>query len=265
MPLAGLGVVFLHGVRTSGTMWRDQVDLLRRQGAEVTAVDLPGHGTALAERFSLDACDQRIQEAVEALRVRCPRVAVVGLSLGGYLALHWAARTCCPPEILVVSSCTARTGGVLHRGFLALTRVLGDSGGRRLSARAARLAVGEQAAHDISAGGVSVGGQLAALRALLPLDPLGDLERVLMRGMDTTFLIGEFDHFRLHEREFRAVAAGRARWVLIRRAHHLVSLHRPRAYNRALLGELMRTQAESVTAAGTTRAPRRRSPRSSAR
>lgn len=109
-PLAGLGVVLLHGVRTSGTMWRRQVAVLRSQGAQVVAVDLPGHGRAASQAFSLDAADRCIEAAVAPMRDRGLRVAVVGLSLGGYLALHWGARTPRAPEILVVSSCTAHTG-----------------------------------------------------------------------------------------------------------------------------------------------------------
>lgn len=76
--------------------------------------------------------------------------------------------------------------------------------------------------------------------------PVEDLGVVVSRGIPVTFVLGEWDHFRLDETAFRragraaAAAAGTPppRWVLVRRAHHLVSLHRPRAYTRAVLGAL---------------------------
>jgi len=37
------GVVLVHGVRTSRTMWRAQEESLRAAGHRVVAVDLPGH------------------------------------------------------------------------------------------------------------------------------------------------------------------------------------------------------------------------------
>lgn len=257
--LAGWRVILVHGVRTSGTMWRHQVAALRARGAEVMALDLPGHGSRSAEVLTLSSAAAAIQEGVDGTDpaaaatanpapgqpppARTGRIAVVGLSLGGYLGLHWAARTATPPDLLVLSSCTALTGGLLHQGFRALTAAHGALPGDlslRAAERWARLAVGAAAAADVSAGGVSVPGQAAALRAMLRAAPLTDLEAVLQRGVPVTFLQGELDHFRLHERRFRQVARGRARWVLIRRAHHLVSLHRPAAYTRALVEELAR-------------------------
>ncbi|TNU73860.1 alpha/beta hydrolase [Miniimonas arenae] len=241
-------VVLVHGVRTSASMWRHQVAALTTAGYRPVAVDLPGHGTRAGDPFTLAAADEVLTGAsAEASVAREGGLAVVGLSLGGYVALHWAARTTHPPAALVLSSCTALTGGLAHGGFVALSRgitALPRDGARRVSEVAARLAVGVAGARDIAAGGVAVPAQVPTLLAVRELDPLADLAVVLDRGIAVTFVQGEWDHFRIDERAFRRVAARRARWVVVRRAHHLVSLHRPRAYTRALLDALGRVDGD---------------------
>ncbi|GMA32269.1 alpha/beta fold hydrolase [Litorihabitans aurantiacus] len=228
-------VVLVHGVRTSATMWRAQVATLATHGYEAVAVDLPGHGTRRDEPFTLARACAVLDEAVAGA---AGRVVVVGLSLGGYVTLHWAARggRC---DGVVVSSCTALPGTPVHRAFIAISRVIGASGGGadRLSGIAARLAVGASGAVDVGAGGLASAGQAATLTAVLAANPLADLAALEDRGLPLRFVIGEWDHFRLDERAFRA-AAPSASWVLVRRANHLVSLHRPRAYGRALLDAL---------------------------
>jgi pimeloyl-ACP methyl ester carboxylesterase len=228
-------VVLVHGVRTSRTMWRRQVALLGSRGLDVRAVDLPGHGLRRDEPFTLAAARAVLDEAV---RDAPGRVVVVGLSLGGYVTLDWAARggRC---DAVVVSSCTARPGGALHRAFIAVSRAIAatGAGADRLSDRAARLAVGTAGAADVAAGGLSSAGQAATLTAVLRTDPLADVAAIERARTPLRFVVGEWDHFRLDERAFRA-AAPSATWVLVRRANHLVSLHRPEAYGRALLDAL---------------------------
>ena len=57
-------VVLVHGIRTSATMWRAQVQHLTDRGNPVYAVDLPGHGSRMAEAFTLDGAFATIDEAV---------------------------------------------------------------------------------------------------------------------------------------------------------------------------------------------------------
>lgn len=234
-PSGPVRVVLVHGVRTSRTMWRRQVALLRAHGYDdVVAVDLPGHGALVGEPFTLD----RGREVLDAATADAPgRVAVVGLSLGGYVSMHWAAGggRC---DALVLSSCTARTGGLPHRGFVALSRAIVASGrADRVSDLAARRYVGREAALDVAAGGIASQGQASTLQAMRAVDPLADLRAIEASGVPVTFVMGGWDHFRVDERAFR-VAAPSARWVLVHRGNHLVSLHRPRAYGRALLDAL---------------------------
>jgi carboxylesterase len=88
-----VGVVLIHGF--TGTPWEVRYlgEQLARAGYTVRAPLLPGHGTSIED---LDATRwedwaEHVERATDALRVRCRRVAVVGQSLGGLLALHLAS------------------------------------------------------------------------------------------------------------------------------------------------------------------------------
>ena len=98
-PLGAPLVVFIHPTRMNRTFWTPQVEALS-PSTRVVAVDLPGHGRLEHERFTLPAAVELVRAAIEAERIRpggrAPRVpagptVVVGLSLGGYVAMALAA------------------------------------------------------------------------------------------------------------------------------------------------------------------------------
>ena len=74
-------VLFVHGIRTSGTMWRRQLSMLGEARHPALAIDLPGHGARMDETFTVAGALAAIDEGVAALG---GRVLLVGLSLGGY-------------------------------------------------------------------------------------------------------------------------------------------------------------------------------------
>jgi len=87
------GVLLLHGL--TGTT-SSLIDLARRcanAGYSVSLPRLPGHGTSVEDMMTTDwndwttACD----EAYVELAAGCDRVAVIGLSMGGGIAVHLAA------------------------------------------------------------------------------------------------------------------------------------------------------------------------------
>src|SRR5699024_7802679 len=81
LPTMTTGVILVHGIRASRTMWRSQLAALEEAGVPALAPDLPGHGARADEEFTVEAALAAIEDAAESLG---GEVVVVGLSLGGY-------------------------------------------------------------------------------------------------------------------------------------------------------------------------------------
>lgn len=78
-------IVFLHGIGTSGWMWEKQIASLA--DFHCLNVDLPGHGKSNHEVWvSLANTADQIARLIQA-RATNGRAHIVGLSLGGYVAL----------------------------------------------------------------------------------------------------------------------------------------------------------------------------------
>lgn len=89
-----LGVVCVHGF--TGTPYEMQYlgAALGRAGLVARGAALPGHTTTLddLDRTRWQDWADAVDREVDAMAARCDRVAIVGQSLGGLLALHVAAR-----------------------------------------------------------------------------------------------------------------------------------------------------------------------------
>ncbi|MET1017239.1 MAG: alpha/beta fold hydrolase [Leifsonia flava] len=232
-------IVLVHGIRTSASMWRRQVEDLSLAGYDVEAVDLPGHGSRMAEQFSVAAAMEVIDEAVGR---HTGRVLLVGLSLGGYLSIHYAGEH--PDRIagLVAASCQTLPRGIGLWGYRALARTIHrlPDRGAWLNDAMARRFLPPEAVADIVAGGVALEVMDSALSAVGTLDPLASLRRY---PGPVWFVMGGLDHFRLDQRAFLR-ARPDASVVLVPRATHLVSLVKPAEFTHAV------TDA-AVTLAGT--------------
>ena len=79
---------------------------LARTGVTVRGPLLPGHGTSPGdlEQIRWQDWSAAVEREVDTMHRRCRRVAVVGQSLGGLLALHLAARR---PDLAAVASLAA--------------------------------------------------------------------------------------------------------------------------------------------------------------
>lgn len=82
-------VVLLHGVGTSGWMWR-RVAAMLAEDLHVLVPDLPGHGRSNDRRW-ISVADTVEVLAQVVSKVPGGRAHVVGLSLGGYVAARMAA------------------------------------------------------------------------------------------------------------------------------------------------------------------------------
>jgi pimeloyl-ACP methyl ester carboxylesterase len=88
-PADAPSVVLLHGVGTSGWMWR-RVAAILDADLHVVVPDLPGHGRSNRRRWiSMADTVQAVAEVIAQLPGG--RAHVVGLSLGGYVAARLAA------------------------------------------------------------------------------------------------------------------------------------------------------------------------------
>ncbi len=230
-PSDGQPILFLHGTRLSRTVWRP---VMRRLAGSyrVIAIDLPGHGSSAEVPFTMD---RAVDAAVAAIqREGAGRVVLVGLSLGGYVAMEVAARHPERVRALVLSGSSQDPTGFWSIGFRVLRTLL-----RRAPLRPTdainRWAFSRRYPRDvadavISGGFWSRGGSLA-------LDSLigRPFARVLAAFGGPTLLInGEYDVlFRMGERRYLAATAD-GRRVVLRGATHLTILDRPDAFAAAV-------------------------------
>lgn len=98
-------IVFLHGVGTSGWMWEKQIQSLA--DFHCLNVDLPGHGQSNSETWvSLADTADQIATLIQA-RATDGRSHIVGLSLGGYVALTLLEQHADTLDRVVMSGVTA--------------------------------------------------------------------------------------------------------------------------------------------------------------
>lgn len=97
-------LVFLHGAATSGWMWRPVLEALTEY--RILNVDLPGHGRSNhIEWISMDQTADLVADAIRA-HASGQRAALIGLSLGGYVALAVMARHPACVERTIISGTT---------------------------------------------------------------------------------------------------------------------------------------------------------------
>ena len=89
-----IGVLLVHGFTGTPVEMRFLGEQLADSGFRVHGMLLPGHGTRVEDldRTSWRDWADAVEDAFDALALSCRRVAVVGQSLGGLLALHLASR-----------------------------------------------------------------------------------------------------------------------------------------------------------------------------
>lgn len=237
-PDAAPAIVFIHGTRLTRAFWSAQVEALKTEFRVIT-LDLPGHGTRVGEAFTLEDAADGVAAAIRqgGHSSRSGRVApavIVGLSLGGYVAMVLAARE---PELvrgLVLAGATAEPVGIRAVAFRALASALEWFDApplNRVNAWFFRTRYPVAIADPIIAGGFWSRGGAAALRTIV-----GQrfAPRLAAYPGSTLIINGEWDlPFRWSSGTF-AAAARDARRVRLAGALHLSNLDRPAAFTEAV-------------------------------
>jgi pimeloyl-ACP methyl ester carboxylesterase len=230
-PLGAPAIAFIHGTRLSRTAWSAQVADLR-DTYRVIALDLPGHGTLANERFTLAGAREQVIRVVD--EAAGGRAVLVGLSLGGYVAMDVAAAR---PDVvrgLILSGATAEPNGVRSLPYRALAAAMTRFDGPyldALNARFFRSRFPAPIAEPIVAGGFWSTAGADALRSLA-----GErfTPRLAAYPGPTLILNGAYDlPFRLFSGSF-ARAARDVRRVRLAGATHLANLDRPAAFDLAI-------------------------------
>jgi uncharacterized protein len=104
------GVVVLHGAGSAKESHFDFARGCRADGIAALAYDARGHGESDGS-FGPGAIDDALA-MVDLLRAHAPRVALRGSSMGGFQAIHAAARD--PAVCAVVAICPAPEAGLLR-------------------------------------------------------------------------------------------------------------------------------------------------------
>jgi pimeloyl-ACP methyl ester carboxylesterase len=229
-PLDGPPVVLVHGTRMSRTMWRP---VLARLAAShrCAAVDLPGHGELADVPFTLERAAEVVADHARALAEETGRgrATIVGLSLGGYVAIEAARRH---PEVvagLVLAGCSREPDRALAAGMRLLAWTMAFAGGRasRLASRAYfPRRYGAAVGAGVLEGGLWESGGAAALRAL---PGVGSRAALRASGRPALVVNGAWDLvFRPGGEAFARACGGRH--VILARSAHLTILDQPAAF-----------------------------------
>ena len=227
-PVDAPPIVFVHGTWLARSSWSAQLADFA-DAYRVIAMDLPGHGVLADCPFTLRAAADELERVI--VEAAGGRAVVVGLSLGGYVAMDLAARRPDVIRALVLAGATQEPVGLRGRPYLALAWVVDRLAGRglaRLDRWLLRVRYAPAIADPILADGVQPTGGSAALRALV-----GErfVPRLAAYPGPVLIVNGEWDLlFRLGAPTFASVARD-ARRVRVRGAAHLVNLDRPEAFN----------------------------------
>ena len=242
-PPEAPAIVFIHGTRLTRAQWYPQ---LRRLAGRYRciAVDLPGHGLRAGEAFTLESAVAAVAEAIEA-ETSAGRAVVVGLSLGGYVAIEVAAAR---PDLvagLVLAGCSAEPAGPGAWPIQWMATAMERLPVQLLDGASAwffRLRYRRSVAGPLIEAGFFVEAGARAVRSVLRR-PF--LERLGRLWTPVLIVNGTLDPVFGPQGAYWAASCRAGREVAIPRAMHLSNLDQPRAFSR-LVAEFVDQVAAGV-------------------
>lgn len=244
-------VVFVHGFPFRATMWEPTIPVALEAGFRVVVPDLPGFGMSDVPGPRSDYSVDNYADLVTGLiaELGLGRVVLVGLSMGGYIALAVARRH---PEVLaalVLADTRAdpdtpegrqtrsdQQALVEEHGEVAplvdglLNRILSDSSPHHAEVRATLGAMMRATA---------TAGWIGALEAMKTRRDQTDLLPTI--AVPTLVIVGESDALiPVDVAEGMAKALPNARLDVVPNAGHVANMENPEVFNRALAQFLSR-------------------------
>lgn len=218
MDAAALPVVFVHGIRISGSVWGPVAAIVGRD-RPVATPDLPGHGSHRDQAFNVDAAVAAVVEAIDSLG---GQALVVGHSMGGYVSIATAAAHPERVKGLVAMGCTATPRGLLLGAYRMAAKMASANARRadRFSAWAFKKTLPPEMAAAIVAGGLDSTSMPQVVDALSQLDPKSALAGY---PGPVTLVNGARDPFRAEERGFLK-ACRRGELVILPKRTHISCL-----------------------------------------
>jgi len=238
-------VVFVHGFPFRASMWEPQIPVAVEAGRRVVVPDLPGFGRSAVPAARSEYSIDRYADLVEALvgDLGLGKVVLVGLSMGGYVALAVARRH---PDVLaglVLADTRADPDSpegrqarsdqqalVEERGDVTplvdglLTRILAEAGPRHAEVGAT---LGDMMRST------APGGWIGALEAMKQRRDQTDLLPSI--AVPTLVVVGEGDALApVDVAEAMAKAIPGARLEVVPDAGHVANLENPEVFNRVL-------------------------------
>jgi pimeloyl-ACP methyl ester carboxylesterase len=226
-PADAPAIVFVHGALMGRSVWRPQIDALAAR-YRCISVDLPGHGTQRETEFELDDAAAGVVRAID--EVAGGRAVLVGLSLGGYVAMAVAGRH--PERVrgLVIAGSTREPTGVSRLAFLIYSwalRLVPETAVRALALFYFRRRYGGVLAAAITAGGHFARGGGRAVQRLVGRR---FRERLVAYGGPILVINGTLDLvFRIGAGRFLA-GVPRVTNRVIPRAGHLSNVDQPEVF-----------------------------------
>lgn len=221
-------IVFVHGAMMGRSVWRPQLDAMADR-YRCIFVDQPGHGTLRHQPFTLEAAVANLLAAIEV--EANGRAVVVGLSLGGYVAMTVAGLH--PERVrgLIIAGCTREPVGLSRAGFHLYGLSLRIVPERLVGAVAKgwfRVRYGGEVAAAITAGGHFSKGGAHAVRRLVGG---GFRSRLLAYGGPVLAMNGATDLvFTIGAKRFLAGVTNMT-YRVIPGAGHLSNVDKPQAFN----------------------------------
>lgn len=163
-------ILFIHGGSLNQGMWAQQIEVLKNE-FDVHALDLPGHGKNINKPFTLesaiDEVDKYITSKIEG------RAIIVGVSLGGYVAIAYAYKHPENVSKLILSGCCIQYIGFI--GFLAkintiLLKIISKKRFDSMQKKALMKITSRSITENICENGISLNGAMESMSEVIGKD-----------------------------------------------------------------------------------------------